>query len=323
MNSFKKFLKIFIVVVACATLLCFLINLGFKITKHISEKNKLKLYNETKQIELEKMVSFVNEKYDYDFNINDCVYYREEDYSRHEDFLGNGRTYNIPYISVFEKDDIKITVTDRKGFLSDDGQLDEINFLVADYFSNITASNIDFVQIRYVGNGNIEDDTINHILQYDFNQKITSDNIDAFLDKVFNTKSIELIFYTKYLDKNAINNLTKDLSYLKDYSNIRRVMIYFYDKNEELIISSISKKLDDEYKKYNTSDDYNDDYKFDYIYVPNNYEYFYSNSPSSIFKNEKFNTFISSAYLDLKRGYSAMQGGRTYEVVNDWFVYSY
>lgn len=94
------------------------------------------------------MVDFVNKKYITNFEVDDCIYYREEDYSRHQDLFGNGKTYNIPYLGIFEKGMKKITVADRKGKLSDDGQLEELNSYLGNFFSKKVGEKIDFVQVR-------------------------------------------------------------------------------------------------------------------------------------------------------------------------------
>lgn len=272
--------------------------------------------NETKQTKIEEMANFINKKYNLNFDIEDCIYYREEDYSSHTDIFGNGKTYNIPYITVFEKENQKITVADRKGVVSDNAQLKDLNYYIGDYFSKIVDTDIDFVQISKTYNGNIEDYTINSILQNGFNEKITQNNISDFMDKIFKEDDLELLFYVKDTEDRIglINTLTSKLSYLKKYTNIERIMIYIYDKNEKLLVNNIEKEL---------SDDYYDSYKFGYYYVPNDFEYYYPDSENSNFKNEEFNTFVASAYYNLNRGYGPGQGNKIYEIINDWYVYTY
>ena len=291
----------------------------------IHEKIETKRYNETKQTKIEEMANFINKKYNLNFDIEDCIYYREEDYSSHTGIFGNVKTYNIPYITVFEKENQKITVADRKGVISDNAQLKDLNYYIGDYFSKIVDTDIDFVQISKTYNGNIEDYTINSILQNGFNEKITQNNISDFMDKIFKEDDLELLFYVKDTEDRIglINTLTSKLSYLKKYNNIERIMIYIYDKNEKLLVNNIEKELDEEYKQYNTSDDYYDDYKFGYYYVPNDFEYYYPDSENSNFKNEEFNTFVASAYYNLNRGYGSGQGNKIYEIINDWYVYTY
>lgn len=291
----------------------------------IQEKIETKRYNETKQIKIEEMANFINKKYNMNIDIEDSIYYREEDYSIHTGFFGNGKKYNIPYITVFEKGNQKITVANRKGVISDNAQLKDVNYYIGDYFGEIVDTDIDFVQIRKTYNGNIQDDTINSILQNGFNKKITQNNINDFIDEIFKEDDLELLFYVKDTDDRIglINTLTLKLSYLKKYNNIKRIMIYIYDKNEKLLVNNIEKELNERYKQYNIADDYSDDYKFGYYYVPNDFEYHYSDDENSKFKNEKFNIFVASAYYNLNRGYGPGQGNKKYEIINDWYVYTY
>ena len=294
---------------------CSICVIDYSIIK-LQRNYEIKKYNETKVKEIQKMVDFINNKYDLNFNSQDCNYYRAEDYSQHTDILGNGTTYNIPYIAAFSKDNKKITVVDRKGIISDNAQLKDINYYIGDYFSNIVGSKIDYVQVRKTYNGNIEDDIINSILQNGFNKKITQNNINEFLDEILKEEDLELLFYVKDTENRVelINTLTSKLSYLKDYKNIERVMIYIYDSNENLIVNNIEKELTENYKLYNTSDDYYDSYKFGYYYVPNDYEYYAS-------KDETFNTFIAALYYNLDRGYGPSQGNKTYTIINNWYIY--
>lgn len=317
----KLIIAPFLIIMLVLFVICIAINLRYV----IQEKWESMEYEETKKEEIYKMADFIKDKYNLDFEAKDCVYYREEDYSRHSDLFGNGTTYNIPYIAVFEHEKDRITVVDRNGMLSDNGQLDELNYYIGRYFEKRVGSNIDFVQIRKTGNGNIEDDTINHILQSKFNEKLTEDNINDFMKEVFKEENLEFIFYVKdSADReDLINRVTTKLGYLKDYHNIERVMVYIYNKEEELVVNSIEKEFNDEYEQYMTSDDYYDDYKFGYYYVPNDFEYFYSDSESSVLKDEKFNTFVASAYYNLDRGYGSNQGDKQYEIVNGWYIYTY
>ncbi|MDE7425811.1 MAG: hypothetical protein K2N51_19295 [Lachnospiraceae bacterium] len=283
---------------------------------------------QTKREELQKMVDFVNKKYITNFKVDDCIYYREEDYSRHQDLFGNGKTYNIPYLAIFEKGMKKITVADRKGKLSDDGQLEELNSYIGNYFSKKVGEKIDFVQVRKTYNGNIDDDTINFVIQEKFGDKITEKNIDDFINIIFDQEDLELLFYIKSSVnmEELIHEVTNKLNYLKKYNNIERLMIYFYDNEEELIINKIQKIQEygeHQYTEAVSSDDYDDDYKFDYYYIPNNFEYYYPDDDASRFKNEKFNTFIASAFCVLDRGYNAGQGNREFEITNNWEVYTY
>ncbi len=286
----------------------------------IQEKIDLKKEEEQKISKEKEMVEYINNKYELSLSINDIIYYRKEDYSADIGLLAT-RKNNIPNIAIFKNNTQKITVIDRKGFFSDDGQLKQINYYIADYFSKIVGTDIEFVQVRKTYNGNIEDGTINEVLQYGFNEKITSYNINRFIDYLLSEEDLELIFYIKDSENRTdlINLLTDKLNYLKEYKNIERVMFYIYDKNETLIVNNIENDLialDGKKER---------DFKFDYYYVPNKYEYYYPETSSTAykFKDEKFNTFLVSAYLTLNRGYGAGQGNRQYSVKNGWYVFVY
>ena len=92
-------------------------------------------------------------------------------------------------------------------------------------------------------------------------------------------------------------------------------LIKRYDKGDDKKVQKVVSSRRD--------NDYYDDYKFGYYYVPNDFEYFYSDSESSVLKDEKFNTFVASAYYNLDRGYGSNQGDKQYEIVNGWYIYTY
>lgn len=133
-----------------------------------------------------------------------------------------------------------------------------------------------------------------------------------------------MLFYIKSSVnmEELIHEVTNKLNYLKKYNNIERLMIYFYDNEEELIINKIQKIQ--EYREHQYTEAVSsDDYKFDYYYIPNNVDYYYPDDDASSFKNEKFNIFIASAFCVLDRGYNAGQGNREFEITNNWEVYTY
>ena len=274
-----------------------------------------------RQDEVSKMARFVNDKYGLNFSAQDCIYYREKDNRKHLDYFGHGRTYNIPYIAVFEDGDRQITVADRKGFISDNGQLGELNYMIGDYFSKMIGGRVDYVQVRAAMNGNLPDDTINRVLQYKFNEKVTENNVDRFLDEVFEEENLELLFYMRDVEDRdeLLNETIPKLSYLQNYPTIERVIVYLYDKDEDVVVHSIRKEFGDD---PDHSDDNYDDYKFGYYYVPNEFELFYPDYGDR-YKKEERNHFVASAWLDLDRGYGPGQGNRDYEVVEDWYVYTY
>lgn len=280
-------------------------------------------YSQTKNEELKKMTDFVNHKYNTNFKITDCIYYREEDYSDHRDIFGMGKTYNIPYLGIFQNNMKKITVADRKGKLSDDGQLKELNFYIGNYFSKIVGKKIDFVQVKKAHNGNIEDDTINFVIQEKFGDKLTEKNMDNFMNIILKQEDLELLFYIKesWNIEELIREVTNKLNYLENYVNIERIVLYFYDKEEELIINKIQKIKEygeHQYTKAVSSNDYYDDYKFDYYYVPNNFEKFSLDSDDLNSYKEKTNLFVAKASCILDRGYDDAGGDK---IINNWQVY--
>lgn len=280
-------------------------------------------YSQTKKEELLKMTDFVNHKYNTNFKMTDCIYYREEDYSEHRDFWGVGKTYNIPYLGIFENNMRRITVADRKGKLSDDGQLKELNTYIGTYFSKIIGNKIDFVQVNKTHNGGIDGDIISFVIQEEFGDKITEKNMDDFMNIILKQEDLELLFYIKDSGnvEELIREVTNKLNYLEKYVNIERLVLYFYDKEEELIINKIQKIKEygeHQYTKAVSSDDYYDDYKFDYYYVPNNFEKFSLDSDDLNVQEEKFNSFIAKASYILDRGYDDAGGDR---IINNWRVF--
>lgn len=257
-------------------------------------------YNTIRKEEISKMVSFINNKYRLNLQIDDCIYYREEDYTRHSDILGNGSTYNIPYIAVFKFGNEKITVVDRKGFMSDNKQLKDLNKIISDYFSEKAGVEFDFVEFgkSYVGSWNGNDNIINTILQTKFNTLITNETISEFIDAVLEESDLSIKFYIKDNDntETLINDITKNLQYLKNYSNIEIVQVYGYNQN--LIINNKEIDFPNEHRNYgNSSNDYYDSYKFGCYYI---------DADSTDF------TYLLTMKLD--RGYSSGIG----QTINGW-----
>ena len=315
-NEFKKFFTIPFLSIILISMGLYTIDYSVYVIK---EKIEIHNYNKVKENKIESMVNFVNDKYDLNFTIEDSIFYREEDYSTHSGFLWS-EDYNFPYTTVLKNNNQKITVVDRKGVLSDNGQLKEINDYIADYFSEIVGTKIDFVQIRETWRGGFESAIINRVLQHKFGNKITLQNIDKFMNELLLEDDLELIFYVKDSEnrKELINNLIIKLSYLKEYKGIDEVKVYIYDKNEELIINHIEKDLVGDFKYENSGNNAYEDYsEFGYYFVPNKIEYYHDD------EEVKVNNFVSMAYYNLNRGYTPGQGNRKYETINNWYVYTY
>ncbi len=286
-----------IFVLVLTTLVC-----GIDYSKYVLQKRgEINTYNNVKNNEISKMASFLNDKYNMNINESDLIYYREQDYTRHSDIFGNGSTYNIPYIAVFEVNNEKITVVDRKGFISDNKQLKDLNKLIVDYYQNKTGIKFDYIEFRksYVGSWSGNDNIINIVLQTKFNKLINDKNIEEFINYILEEKDLSIKFYIEENDNNRdilIDSITKNLGYLKEYSNIKEIEVYGY--NGDLNIKNKEISFPIEHKDYgNSSEDIDDSYKFGCYYV-----------------DPDFKSFTFSLIMDLDRGYDSMTG----DLINGW-----
>lgn len=267
---------------------------------NLQKREKINTYNNVKREEISKMANFLNSKYNLNLQESDCIYYREQDYTRHSDIFGHGKTYNIPYLAVFKNNSENITVSDRKGFISDNKQLKELNKFIIDYYQEKTGIKFNYVEFykSYVGSWCGDDNIINSVLQTKFNELITDNNIEEFVNYILHEQDLSITFYIDSNDNNGetlISDIINKLDYLKDYSNIDELKVYGYDG--DLIIKNEKIDFSNEYKDYDTSEDYNDGYKFGCYYVDDN----------SI-------NFTFSLTMDLDRGYSSGDG----ELINGW-----
>ena len=276
-----------------------------------------KRYESVKEKKIIEMVKYLNDKYDSEYTVSDLVYYREENYDTDGGWF-HTEHFNIPFIAIFDNGEKKITVADRKGILSDNGQLGEVNVLISDYFSDITGVDVDFVQI-------IDEYTMdekNHIgmtIQNGYNTLITEDNIDLFLKELFKGDSVEIIFYVKDGEdrEEKLDLLTSKLRFLEQ-SPLDNIVIYLYPENEELIIEEKKLDLVGDHKYgfdgENTSD-YDDECKFGYYYVPNSkesYRYF-----------ERENEFTVIAYSLRRNSYGYKYNDKDTRLLNEWIVYEF
>lgn len=238
---------------------------GIDYSKYIFQKRgEINTYNNVRIKEINKMANFLNKKYNINIQENDCIYYREQDYTRHSDILGNGTTYNIPFIAVFEIDNEQITVADRKGFISDNKQLKELNDMIINYYYKKTGIKFDYVEFgkSYIGSWSGKDNIINTVLQTKFNTLITDQNIEQFINYILQEPDLCIKFYIKENDKNnlekQIDNITQKLEYLRNYALVE---VYGYDGH--LTVKHKEIEFPKEHKNYgNLSEDYDDGYKY-------------------------------------------------------------
>lgn len=297
-NIIKKSILIPLILVLFLTfLIC-----GIDYSKYVlQQRGEINTYNNVKSEEISKMVNFLNNKYNMNIQESDCIYYREQDYTKHSDIFGSGLTYNIPYIAVFKTNNGKITVVDRKGFISDNNQLKDLNQFIIDYYQEKTGIKFDYIEFRksYGGSWSGNDNIINSVLQTKFNKLITDKNIEELINYILQEADLSITFYIKDDDNNReklIDDITKKLDYLRNYSNIKNLKVYGYDgklsiKNKEIYFPN-------EHKNYgNSSDDYEDGYKFGCYYIDSN-----------------LTDFTFSLTMDLNRGYTTGNG----QSINGW-----
>ena len=297
----RKYWKIIVLILA-------ILALAFAIARLIAPNSVSANVHHTGQIN--KMAQHLNEKYGYSVTADDCFYFREEDYSWHGDMLGYGKTYNIPYIAAFRVEGEEIVVADRKGVISDNGQLDEISDLLCAYYGQIVDLNIEYISIRYPGNGNAVDTMINHILQYSFPQKITPENVQDFMECVFDTDDVELTFYfCEEEDIQAqVNEITTKLrSLAADHPNLQKLQFYIRKKDVPLDLRYAQPDLNTEYLEYNTSSDHSDDYKFGCYYIAKNYY-------------DLVDYYVRGGICQLGRGQDGGLGSYEQTSINGWNV---
>ena len=280
-----------------------LIVCGFDYSKYVlHQRGEINTYNNVKNKEINKMANFLNDKYKMNIQESDCIYYREQDYTRHSGIFGNSFTYNIPYISVFKINNKRITVVDRKGFISDNRQLKDINDILINYYYQKTGIKFDYIEFNksYGGSSTGNDNIINSVLQTKFNTLITDKNIEQFLNYVLQESDLSISFYIK---DNSVNdmetlkyNIINELEYLRNYTNIEIIKVYGYEG--ELAINHEEIEFPNEHKDYGTSsDDYYDGYKFGCYYI-----------------DSSSTKFTFSLIMDLDRGYTSGTG----ELINGW-----
>ena len=261
-------------------------------------------YNRTREEEIAKMTAFLNEKYSLNVQPDDCIYYREKDYTYHKDFLGNGFRYNVPFIGIFESGGQQITVTDRNGFISDNRQLEELVRLIPEYFKKETGLEIEYVQFEksYLGSIHGDDNILNSVLQCNFNSLITEENLTEFMKQVFSQEDLSIDFYLKYdSDWNSqIQKVTAGLDYLKEYANIEKITVYFFEGNLDIVDTGIN------YTDGDVS-----------LVVSENSEVTYEFG--GFFVSPQKQQLVFSASMELDRGYTPEIG----EHMNGWVIRSY
>lgn len=279
--------------------------------KEVVEKNR---YDTVKKEKIEKMVNYINDKYDAEYTVEDNSFYREYKYDEVE---MAPKKHNDFYIGTFDNGEESITVSVNKdNFLSDNAQIKDISYLIRDYYSDIVGIDIEYVVIKNK-DGNYEDDLINNTLQFKFNDLITRDNIGEFIDELLNNNDVEMIFYVK--DSNNRNDLLEvlidKLSYLENMDNIQGLSIYLYNSKEELIIQENYIELYGDYLYDEVHLNYYAANMFGFVYVPNSIEF------SEEFKEE--NTFVTIAFSNKKYAQGYKYEDKEVKTIKDWTIYDF
>lgn len=279
--------------------------------KEVVEKNR---YDTVKKEKIEKMVYYINDKYDAEYTVEDNTFYREYKYDEVE---MAPKKHNDFYIGTFDNGEESITVSVNKdNFLSDNAQIKDISYLIRDYYSDIVGIDIEYVVIKNK-DGNYEDDLINNTLQFKFNDLITKDNIGEFIDELLNNNDVEMIFYVK--DSNNRNDLLEvlidKLSYLENMDNIQGLSIYLYNSKEELIIQENYIELYGDYLYDEVHLNYYAANMFGFVYVPNSIEF------SEEFKEE--NTFVTIAFSNKKYAQGYKYEDKEVKTIKDWTIYDF
>ena len=275
----------------------------------------------TQLAKINELAQYLNDKYGYSISSMDCVYFREEDYSYHDGIL-YGETYNVPYIAIFDYEGKQIAVTDRKGFLSDDAQLEEIYDLIHWYCEKESGLDILFVEITIASDHGGTSSIINKILHHSFNEKVSEDNIDDFMHLLFTSdEGIALTFYFKAEEDQAaqIEKITQGLQPFAGPWEVLKLRFYITEQEELNILYSNSKEnVLKNPNKY--SREKNDHYVWSTYHVINDVKTHYAVGEGAANPNPEWNYFLWGGEYNLNRGYAAGFVGRECTTIRNFEV---
>ena len=278
---------------------------------YIEKKYKsLEPKKENKPI-IKEMVNHLNNKYNINVTENNCIQFKIEDY-RQKYYITYTANRNVPNVGVFEIDNKKIKVIENNGNMIDNYQIEEINYLIAEYFSKILSVKVDYVEIREQNYQSIKNYLLNGIIVNKMNTKITKNNIEELINEIYKISNLKLVFYIKDTENRneTINKITNNSIFLRE-ENIKEFNVYIYSKDEDLSIIYLDEKL-------NKKLDY-ENYKeivFGSYFVPNEYEYDYEKTYNQEYEHYKSNTFVASIKHKYKRK-------NTNEEENNWKIVTY
>ena len=267
-----------------------------------------------------QMAQYLNEKYGYNVTEEDCVYFREADYSYHKAPI-MGWQSDVPNIAIFDYDEKTIVTTERNGFFGDDGQLGELNELLCGYFGELTGLDIAFVELRESANGNVQDWTLNELLHHDYNKLLTSNTIRDFMDQAWQKDAdYHLILYLKAEEDITaqVDKITQKLSVLKNYQSLRTMVFYITDMDEPNVLYTPPWALGR--TDLQNAGERSEEYIWGHYHVVNDVEHHYPAWEGSIFYDVPYNTFVTGGFWTGSRFHSAGFGNREKTQVNYFTV---
>lgn len=290
-----------------------LILVALAIYKPFYIENKYKSLEPKKENKpiIKEMVNHLNNKYNINVTENDCIQFKIEDY-RQKYYITFTANRNVPNVGVFEIDNKKIKVIENNGNMIDNYQIEEINYLIAEYFSKILNVKVDYVEIRKQNDPSIRNYLLNGIIVNKMNTKITKNNIEELINEIYKISNLKLVFYIKDTENRneTINKITNNSIFLRE-ENIKEFNVYIYSKDEDLSIIYLDEKL-------NKKLDY-ENYKeivFGSYFVPNEYEYEYEKLYNQEYEHYKSNTYVAS----IKHKYNRKN---TNKEENNWKIVTY
>ena len=254
---------------------------------------------------INELADYLNDKYGYDLTADDCVFYMRENYDSRGSGLTPSSHYDIPYVAAFDVDGKRIIATDRKGFLSDDGQLDQLSDLLCGYYMEKTGlTGLEYVDIRGASHSRIAPPEAGDILQKYCNVLLTEENIGEFVDALFEYgDNVEIAFYFREAEdrEQQMEEITQKLKLIDIPESM--VILEFYtilgDEPLHIIDGRIDLNQFAEKSETGTTDFH--------------YGAYYINNPYSMgFKSE--DSFGYRGYYSMDKGYSFAAFG----VYNDY-----
>ena len=266
----------------------------------------------TQLAKINELAQYLNDKYGYSLTVADCVDYVGEDYDHRGNFFGYGSSSDVPFVAAFIVDGQRILATDRKGFLSDDGQLDELNDLLCGYYTEITGlEGLEYVDIRRSSGSIHGDPTAGLVLMRHCNVLLNEENIGEYVDALFeNEKYVQITFYFREKeDREAqLDEITQKLAQIDKPENMVILQFYTILGDEPLHVTEDRVDLD-----YVHAELKKNAYDFSYgaYYVTNPYEMYI----------ESEDAFGYRGFYPMDRGYPVAGYGAYNEYkfdVNGW-----